>query len=176
MPSELSVDLLRGNLEVMILSTLADGAKYGYLIQQRLGDASRGLINVQAGTLYPILRNTYSGVRDAAPDAVLCNTAVDYIDERGQVFASYASVLGEAGGERPSERFATMVLRSHSCVDMFGLTRRTALESSLLISSFHGADRALLAQLALHGTAAVGQAVVGLLLLPIASRAALRSE
>jgi hypothetical protein len=35
---------------------------------------------------------------------------------------------------------------------------------------------ALLAQLALHGTAAVGQAVVGLLLLPIASRAALRSE
>jgi PadR family transcriptional regulator PadR len=55
MPSELSGDLLRGNLELMILSTLADGAKYGYLIQQRLGDASRGLINVQAGTLYPIL-------------------------------------------------------------------------------------------------------------------------
>jgi hypothetical protein len=88
---------------------------------------------------------------DAAPDAVLCNTAVDYIDERGQVFASYTSVLGEAGGDRPSERFATMVLRSHSCVDMFGLTRRTALENSLLISSFHGADRALLAQLALRG-------------------------
>jgi PadR family transcriptional regulator, regulatory protein PadR len=39
----------------MILSTLADGAKYGYLIQQRLGEASRGLINMKAGTLYPIL-------------------------------------------------------------------------------------------------------------------------
>ena len=88
---------------------------------------------------------------DAAPDAVLCNTAVDYIDERGQVFANYTSVLGDAGGARPSERFATMVLRSHSCVDMFGLIRRRALERSLLISRFHGADRALLAQLALRG-------------------------
>ncbi|MGD9508107.1 MAG: glycosyltransferase family 2 protein [Geminicoccaceae bacterium] len=88
---------------------------------------------------------------DAAPDAILCNTAVDYIDDRGEAFASYTSVLGAAGGARPSERFATMVLRSHSCVDMFGLTRRSALRDSLLISSFHGADRALLAQLALRG-------------------------
>jgi PadR family transcriptional regulator PadR len=55
MANELAGDLLRGNLELMILSTLADGAKYGYLIQQRLGDASRGLVSVQAGTLYPIL-------------------------------------------------------------------------------------------------------------------------
>ena len=55
MANELAGDLLRGNLELMILSTLADGAKYGYLIQQRLGDASRGHVNVQAGTLYPIL-------------------------------------------------------------------------------------------------------------------------
>ena len=55
MANELTGDLLRGNLELMILSTLADGAKYGYLIQQRLGDASRGHVSVQAGTLYPIL-------------------------------------------------------------------------------------------------------------------------
>jgi PadR family transcriptional regulator PadR len=55
MPNELTGDLLRGNLDLMILSTLADGAKYGYLIQQRLGEASRGRISVQAGTLYPIL-------------------------------------------------------------------------------------------------------------------------
>jgi DNA-binding PadR family transcriptional regulator len=55
MAKELAGDLLRGNLELMILSSLADGAKYGYLIQQRLGDASRGLISVKAGTLYPIL-------------------------------------------------------------------------------------------------------------------------
>ena len=55
MAKELTGELLRGNLDLMILSTLADGAKYGYLIQQRLGEASRGRISVQAGTLYPIL-------------------------------------------------------------------------------------------------------------------------
>lgn len=55
MAKEVSGDLVRGNLDLMILSVLADGAKYGYLIQQRLSDASRGLINIQAGTLYPLL-------------------------------------------------------------------------------------------------------------------------
>ena len=88
---------------------------------------------------------------DAAPDAVLCNTAVDYINHAGTVFASYTSVLGEAGAASPTARFATMVLRSHSCVDMFGLIRREALAGSLLIATFHGADRVLLAQLALRG-------------------------
>ncbi len=44
-----------------------------------------------------------------------------------------------------------MVLRSHTCVDFFGLIRREALHNSLLHGSFHGADRALLAQLALRG-------------------------
>jgi PadR family transcriptional regulator len=55
MANELTGDLLRGNLDLMILSALADGAKYGYLIQQRLGEASRGSVSLQAGTLYPIL-------------------------------------------------------------------------------------------------------------------------
>ncbi|HEU5443630.1 MAG TPA: hypothetical protein VFU61_07375, partial [Steroidobacteraceae bacterium] len=44
-----------------------------------------------------------------------------------------------------------MVLRSHTCVDFFGLIRRDALRDTLLHGSFHGADRALLAQLALRG-------------------------
>lgn len=48
-------ELLRGSLDLMVLSTLADGPKYGYLIQQRLGDASRQQVRIQAGTLYPIL-------------------------------------------------------------------------------------------------------------------------
>lgn len=48
-------ELWRGNLDLMVLSSLAEGAKYGYAIQQRLEEASRGLIQIQAGTLYPIL-------------------------------------------------------------------------------------------------------------------------
>ena len=97
------------------------------------------------------LRGATVAALDAAPDAVLCNRIVDYIDETGTVFANYTSVLGEAGGADPAERFAAMVLRSHSCVDFFGMVRREAMVGSLLHASFHGADRAFLVQMALRG-------------------------
>ena len=48
-------ELLRGSLDLMVLSVLAGGATYGYQLQQRLRDASRELVQVQAGTLYPLL-------------------------------------------------------------------------------------------------------------------------
>ena len=48
-------DLMRGNLDLMVLSTLAEGSKYGYLIQQSLSGATGGMVSVQAGTLYPLL-------------------------------------------------------------------------------------------------------------------------
>ncbi|MFO1037119.1 MAG: glycosyltransferase family A protein [Geminicoccaceae bacterium] len=88
---------------------------------------------------------------DAAPDAVLANTVVDYIDSQGKRLGLYATVLQYAGGPRPSERLAAMILRSHSVVDFFGMVRRRAMQGSLLHASFHGADRAFLAQMALRG-------------------------
>lgn len=48
-------DLLRGSLDLMVLSLLAHGPTYGYELQQKLKDASRDLVQVQAGTLYPLL-------------------------------------------------------------------------------------------------------------------------
>lgn len=48
-------ELLRGSLDLMVLSVLAHGPTYGYQLQQRLRDASRELVQVQAGTLYPLL-------------------------------------------------------------------------------------------------------------------------
>lgn len=88
---------------------------------------------------------------DARPDAVLCNTAVDVIDHTGKQIGSYASILQHADCPSAAERFAVFVLRPHTGVDVFALMRRTALEGSVLHPSFHGADRALLAQLALRG-------------------------
>jgi glycosyltransferase involved in cell wall biosynthesis len=84
-------------------------------------------------------------------DAVLCNTVVSYIDSRGAHIGLYDTKLAGADSLSPSERFGWLVLRSHTCVDFFGLIRREALGGSLLHGSFHGADRALLAQLALRG-------------------------
>jgi DNA-binding PadR family transcriptional regulator len=48
-------ELMRGSIDLMILSVLANGPKYGYLLQQELREASRGLVDIQAGTLYPLL-------------------------------------------------------------------------------------------------------------------------
>lgn len=48
-------ELLRGSLELMVLSTLSSGKKYGYLIQSTLWESSHEAIEMKAGTLYPIL-------------------------------------------------------------------------------------------------------------------------
>jgi PadR family transcriptional regulator PadR len=48
-------ELMRGSLDLMILSVLAEGEKYGYLIQQSLRESSAGRADPKAGTLYPLL-------------------------------------------------------------------------------------------------------------------------
>jgi|SoiMethySBSTD1v2_1073268.scaffolds.fasta_scaffold5307191_2 PadR family transcriptional regulator, regulatory protein PadR len=48
-------DLLRGSLDLMILSVLAGGKKYGYLIQKEVREASGARVELPAGTLYPLL-------------------------------------------------------------------------------------------------------------------------
>jgi len=90
-------------------------------------------------------------VLEERPDAVLCNSVVSYIDSKGASLGLYDTHLNKADVWSPSRRLALMTLRSHSCVDFFGMFRRSALEGSLLHGSFHGADRALLAQMALRG-------------------------
>jgi glycosyltransferase involved in cell wall biosynthesis len=90
-------------------------------------------------------------VLDERTDAVLCNAVVGYIDSNGAPIGLYNSGLALADSPSAAARFGWMVLRSHSCVDFFGLIRREALQNSLLHGSFHGADRALLAQLAIRG-------------------------
>jgi len=47
--------MFQGNLELMVLSVLNNKPNYGYLIQQQLALVSEGMVNVQAGTLYPLL-------------------------------------------------------------------------------------------------------------------------
>lgn len=88
---------------------------------------------------------------DERPDAVLCNSVVRYIDETGEFIGDYDSGLARADHPSAAVRFASLVLSSHSCVDFFGVIRRDAMKRSLLHGSFHGADRAFLAQMALRG-------------------------
>jgi transcriptional regulator len=48
-------DLLRGSLDMMVLSVLRDQSQYGYVIQQKIDQASAGRVKLPAGTLYPLL-------------------------------------------------------------------------------------------------------------------------
>jgi PadR family transcriptional regulator PadR len=48
-------DLVRGSLDLMVLSVLASGKKYGYLIQKEVRQASATRVELSAGTLYPLL-------------------------------------------------------------------------------------------------------------------------
>jgi PadR family transcriptional regulator PadR len=48
-------DLLRGSLDLMVLSDLNRGSRYGYQILGSLRARSAGRVDLKAGTLYPIL-------------------------------------------------------------------------------------------------------------------------
>jgi len=88
---------------------------------------------------------------EARPEVVLCNTVVDYIGSQGEHLGYYRSVMNRADVPGTATRFAVMILESHTCVDFFGLIRRSAMVGSLLHQSFSGADKAFLAQMALRG-------------------------
>jgi DNA-binding PadR family transcriptional regulator len=53
-------ELMRGSLDLMVLSVLAGGSQYGYRLQQEIKTASSGLVDLQAGTLYPLLHRLES--------------------------------------------------------------------------------------------------------------------
>lgn len=55
-----STDLLRGSLDLMILSVLSKGTKYGYRIQKELQIITDGEVELKAGTLYPLLHRLES--------------------------------------------------------------------------------------------------------------------
>ena len=60
MSDKFQSDLLRGSLELMVLSVVAQESVYGYLIQKKLNLASDGKVKLPAGTLYPLLHRLES--------------------------------------------------------------------------------------------------------------------
>lgn len=48
-------ELLRGSLDLIVLSVLADQPQYGYSIQKQVVLATDNRIKLPAGTLYPLL-------------------------------------------------------------------------------------------------------------------------
>ncbi len=53
-------DLLRGSLDLMVLSVVSREPQYGYSIQKQLNLATDGQVKLPAGTLYPLLHRLES--------------------------------------------------------------------------------------------------------------------
>ena len=51
-----SADVLRGTLDLLILKTLSLAPMHGWGINQRIQQVSRGLLDVNQGSLYPALQ------------------------------------------------------------------------------------------------------------------------
>ena len=49
-------DLPKGDIPLLVLATLADGARHGYAIARAVEALSRDAITLREGTLYPALR------------------------------------------------------------------------------------------------------------------------
>jgi hypothetical protein len=73
------------------------------------------------------------------------------VDGEGNRIGIYDPSPKGSESDDPVARFAAVVLRPHPAYEVMGLFRRSALENSTLLESFHGADKALLAELALRG-------------------------
>lgn len=84
-------------------------------------------------------------------DAVACQTQLDFIDGMGAKLGLVGTNLAGADSVQAATRFRAATLRPHNCYEVMGLFRRSELGASVLLESFHGADRALVADMALRG-------------------------
>lgn len=112
-------DLLRGSLELMVLTDLSPGSRYGYQILTSLRQRSGGRVELKAGTLYPILHKLEregcvrsrwddSAGRDrkwyaltAKGRARLESDAREWLDYAGCVRAMLAHALGALENQLP---------------------------------------------------------------------------
>jgi PadR family transcriptional regulator len=56
MPPRPQTDVLRGSLDLLILKTLSLSAMHGWGISQRVQQISKGVLEVNQGSLYPALQ------------------------------------------------------------------------------------------------------------------------
>ncbi|MCH2179880.1 MAG: PadR family transcriptional regulator [Mariniblastus sp.] len=105
-------DLLRGSLDLMILSVVSRESQYGYSIQKQLNLATNGQVALPAGTLYPLLHKLESQnlIRSRWDDSTgrrrkwydITAKGRKALNQRTSVWQNYvacvADLLGDLGG------------------------------------------------------------------------------
>lgn len=99
---------------------------------------------------HPRFLERCTAVLDTEPDTVLVHSRSLAIDEHGRMIGEYAQERA-FDQDRPSARFAAAVLTPHVCISVFGVMRRDVLLKTVRHGDWVGADRNLLAELALRG-------------------------
>lgn len=89
-------------------------------------------------------------VLDSRPDVVLCHSQVTGLAPDGSIKGFYAQEIS-FDQPHPAQRFWRAISTRHICTAVFGVMRREQLLNSIRHGDWVGADRNLLAQLALAG-------------------------
>ena len=88
---------------------------------------------------------------DGDPGAVLCQSRIGVIDERGELLGQLPSRLDRRQSPDSAERFGCAVLRHHMALEMLGVIRTDVLKTTRLNGGYPRSDSALVAELALAG-------------------------
>lgn len=95
-------------------------------------------------------------VLDRDPTVVLCHAKPIIIDRYGEELKGYMEErnyfkLKNTGSSKPHKRFYDLVCRRHLCFPIFGMLRSYVLHNTPRLGEYLGADRNLLAEIALLG-------------------------
>jgi hypothetical protein len=124
-------------------------ANYGLAFERGRGRYFKWL--AQDERLLPTYLESTVAVLEKRAEVVLCNSLISRIDPSGTVLGVHDSGLKGADAPSAPRRLAWVVQGLQSSADFHGLIRASTLRGSLLHGGFPGAQRALLAQLALRG-------------------------
>lgn len=142
---------------------VSQDSRFSYLRQdQNLGAARNYSLLAQAAST-PLFKWVAA---DDPVEPTYLERCIQFLADRPEFIGVYTNVMridssgrrirGErdrlrTDSESPHLRFRDVILKNHSCWAVFGVYRTDVLRRTHLIREFKGADRALLAELALHG-------------------------
>jgi glycosyltransferase involved in cell wall biosynthesis len=103
--------------------------------------------------LHPTFLEEAVKALDVNPDLSLVYSKTRTIDEHGEVLGTYDQYEDRLRIDAPDAhtRFGDMICARHNCIAVFGLMRTDQLVRTNLHAAFQGADRTLLAEMALRG-------------------------
>jgi PadR family transcriptional regulator, regulatory protein PadR len=103
----MEADLLRGNLDGLILAVLDDGPRHGYSLIEAIHDRSGGAVTVPAGSVYPAMRRLERA-------GLVTSEWSDHGGRRRRTYAITPAGREHLAGQRRSWQEVTRVLAAFS--------------------------------------------------------------